>query len=241
MPNRRKRKKQIKWDQLQNMLERHVSVVVPAVFEEERPMYELLSEIPLIVRTLMALNQMSSVKEIILVVRETEVFRMADLCKVFSLDRVKKVVVAKEAGHMALMVGVHECMPEALYIAICDPLSPFVTEPVLRQAIIVAQEHGAAAPTYEVRDTIKIVRDDVICETPDRTSLRALQSPLVVESSLLKAALQKAHDSEERVGELPQILENFALPLRLVEGTEENIRIEQMTDMLTAEAILRWR
>jgi len=216
-------------------------VVVPVVFEEERPVYELLSDIPLIVRTLMALNEMSQVFEIILLVRETEIFRMADLCKVFSLDRVKKVVVAKEAGHAALLVGVYECVREALYIAICDPLSPFVTEPVLRQAITAAEEYGAAAPAYPVRDTIKIVRDDVICETPDRTSLRALQSPLVVESSLLKAALQKAHESETRTGDVPQILEDFGLALRLVEGTEENIQVEELTDMPAAEAILRWR
>ena len=244
MPNRRKRKKQMKWDLLLDALERRrvgVSVIVPAVFEEERPVYELLSGMPLIVRTLMALNQMPQVEEIILVVRETEIFRMADLCKVFSLDLVKKVVAAKEVGLSPLMVGVYECKGEASYIAVCDPLCPFVTEPVLKEAITAAEEHGAGAPAYEVRDTIKIVQDDVVCETPDRTSLRVLQSPLVVESSLLKAALQKAHGSEAQTGDVPQILEDFGLFLRLVEGREENIRIAQVTDIPAAEAILQWR
>lgn len=218
-----------------------VSVVVPAAFDEARPVYELICGIPLIVRTLMALDQMPQVQEIIVVVPEAEIFQMANLCKLFDIERVRKVVAAKEAGHAAVTVGVYECEPEARYIGICDPLSPFVTESILRHVITMAETYGAAAPGIEARDTIKIVRDGVICETPERGSLRMLQSPLLVEANLLKAALQKAHESEAEPGDLPQMLEDIGVLLRLTEGAEENIRVGQMTEIPAAEAVLQWR
>lgn len=219
-----------------------VSLVVPAVFEEEHPMmYELICGIPVIARTLMALDQMPQVQEIIVVVRETEIFRMANLCKLFQIDRVRKVVAAKEAGHAAVTVGVYECEPEAEYIGICDPLSPFVTKSMLKGAIQGAEACGAAAPAVAVRDTIKIVRDGVICETPERASLQVMQSPLLVEASLLKAALQKAQESGKQTGDVPSMLEDLGIPLRLTEGAEENMQVRQVADIPAAEAILQWR
>ena len=218
-----------------------VSVVVPAVFEEARPTYELICGIPLVARTLMALDQMPQVQEIIVVVPEAEIFQMANLCKLFEIERVRKVVAAKAPGHAAVTVGVYECEPDAAYIAVCDPLSPFMTESILRHALTMAETCGAAAPGIEARDTIKIVRDGVICETPERGSLRILQSPLLVETNLLKAALQKAHESSADSGDVPQMLEDMGVLLRLTEGKEENMRVGHVAEIPAAEAVLRWR
>ena len=217
-----------------------VSVIVPAVFEDARPLYELLGGVPIAARTLLALNQMPQVREIVLVVREAEIMRMADICRLYAIDRVRKVVCARESGAAAVLVGVYECDADTTHIAIHDPLCPFVTDALLARTLRAAEAHGAAAPAVSVRDTIKIVRDNVICETPERASLQMLQSPLVVESSLLKAALQHAQASGE-MSEVQPVLEAFNVSLRLVEGVEENVRIGQVSAIPAAEAILQWR
>ena len=222
-----------------------LSVLVPAVLDEaagENPLYRLLCGVPVVARTLLALNQISLVDEIIVVVYESEIQRMARICKDFSIGRVRKVVCAREAGIPALTVGVYECERSAEYIAVHHPLCPFVTAEIVERAYRAALAHGAAAPGVTVRDTVKIVaRDDIISETPDRAALRALQYPVLVESSLLKAALIKADEQGVSEKDVPAILEALPASLRLTKGREENIQVEEAVDIPVAEAILGWR
>jgi len=213
---------------------------VPAVLDADAALYNPLCDIPLIAQNLLRLNRIPLVDEIILVVREAELLRMARICKNFSVHRVRKVVCAKEGGIHALTVGIYECERESDYVAIHDPLCPFVSGAVWAQTFSAAIKHGAAAPAVPVKDTIKLVEDGVICETPDRAALQAVQSPLIAESSLLKAALAQARDQETDSADVLEILEQFGVPLRLVEGTEENIRIGSPADLLAAEAVLGW-
>ena len=221
-----------------------VSVLVPAVFDsaaEEHPLYRSLYGVPVVVRTLLALNEIPVVREIILVVSEADIPRMAEICEDFSLDRVRKILRAKAAGVSALTIGTYECDPAADYIAICDPLCPFVSAALLEQSLSAAIQHGAAAPAVAVKDTIKIVADGAVSETPDRTALRELQSPIAVESSLLKAALMTAGQADMQTAHVMEILESFQVTLRLTKGSEENIRVFGPADIPAAEAILQWR
>ena len=220
-----------------------LSVVIPAVIDEEgeNPLNRLLGGIPLVARTLQALNAMPAVEEIIVVVREAELLYIADLVKAFALERVKKIICAPKPGLAAIAAGVYECERDAPLIALHDPLRPFITADVLEEVRHLAEIGGAAAPAVTVKDTIKIVQDKVVQETPDRSSLYALQTPQIVESSLLKAALTKALDEAEEPSDLAIALERLGLPLRLAEGTEENIRVAKATDIPTAETILAWR
>ena len=220
------------------------SALVLAVFDDvaqEEALYQALCGVPVLARTLMALHAISAIDEIIVLVREADVFRVAGMRKDLSLNRVRKVVCAKEPGFHALTTGVFECDLGATYIVIQDPRCPFVTAKLLNRVIHAAGQHGAAALAVPVRDTIKVVEDDVIRSTPDRASLRELQSPTVVESSLFKAALVKAQENGLQTAEVSAILEGIGASLRLEKGAEENIRISNPADISAAEAILQWR
>ena len=240
------------WNKMWNKIKRvkeayvkpEVSVVLPAVFEgegEENPLFRNLGGVPVLARTLQALNEMSLVGEIIVVVREAEILYVADLCKAFELHRVKKVVTGKAPGLLALLAGVFECERSAAYIAIHDPLRPFVTEQMMKDALRLARYASAAVLAVPVKDTIKIVRDDVVQDTPERSTLKSLQTPQVVESSLLKGALIKAKEAGGRAEELPAVLELLGISPQLAKGSEENIRVFKPADIPVAETILAWR
>ena len=217
-----------------------LSVVVPAVLEDDRDLYRAVGGMPMIARTLLALDQISEVREVVVVIREAELKRIADLCRAFGIQRVRKVVCARDPGIEALMVGVYEC-EAAEYIALHDPLRPFVTEAVFLDALGAAVRTGAGAPAVAVKDTIKIVRDGVVEETPDRSTLRILQTPQMIESSLLKAALCRAKEAGADAADLPTALELLGLPLQLAEGSDENMRVAADTDIPVAETILTKR
>jgi len=239
-----------------------LSVVVPAVFETEA-LYRALGGMPVVARTLMALDKIPQVTEIVVVVRAAELRRMADICRILDVQRVRKIVCVKVAdsgkltkgdgwvsystGHgqgadlQALTAGVYECEWEADYIAIHDPQRPFVTEREFRLALAAAEKTGVGVSAVPVKDTIKIVQAGVVQETPDRSALHTLQTPQIVESSLLKSALVKAAETEPLSADLPAMLERLGLPLHLAEGSDENIRIVTEMDILAAQAILNGR
>ena len=52
--------------------------------------------------------------------------------------------------------------------------------------------HGAAVPAVPVRDTVKRVENGVVVETPDRASLRAVQTPQCFQRNVIQAAMMDA-------------------------------------------------
>ncbi|MCL2843713.1 MAG: 2-C-methyl-D-erythritol 4-phosphate cytidylyltransferase [Oscillospiraceae bacterium] len=219
-----------------------LSVVVPAALEETQGalLYERLEGIPLVARTLMALDRAAVVDEVIVVVWEQDLTQMADLCTTYALERVRKIVCTKQAGTAALAAGIYECDPTAEFIAIHDPLRPFVTAELIEKALKAAKRIGVAAPALPVRDTIKIVEHGTIQSTPDRRTLYTLQSPSVVESSLLKAALQRADEQGVLEADLAILLEGLDVSHGLSQGADENIRISDRSALPAAAAILTW-
>ena len=78
-------------------------------------------------------------------------------------------------------------------------------------------------------------------ETPDRSTLRAVQTPQVFEAELLKAALQSALENNVPVTDDCSAVEQLGKVVYLVEGDEENMKITTPIDLTVAEAILAER
>lgn len=93
-----------------------------------------------------------------------------------------------------------------------------------------------------VKDTVKVAAaDGAVLETPDRSTLRAVQTPQVFEAELLKAALQSALENNVPVTDDCSAVERLGKVVYLVEGDEENMKITTPIDLTVAEAILTER
>ena len=101
-----------------------------------------------------------------------------------------------------------------------------------------AMETGAAAPALPVKDTIKVAHDGVVESTPDRACLFAVQTPQVFESSLIKAALQKALDDGLELTDDCAAVERLGMKVALTRGDERNIKLTTPEDLAVAQAIL---
>ena len=93
-----------------------------------------------------------------------------------------------------------------------DGARPFITDEILQRAYETAEDCGAAIVGVPVKDTIKIVeKDGTVVNTPDRTTLWAVQTPQVFLFEKIKAAydemiqlenqakLQRAWEAMERM------------------------------------------
>ena len=177
-----------------------------------------LDEIPVIVHTLRAVQAAPSVGEIILVTREDLIVPMSQMCQDYAISKVTKVVRGGASRTQSVRLGTLEVSGDAQVIAIHDGARPFVSAEVIERAVAQAMETGAAAPAVPVKDTIKVAHDGVVESTPDRACLFAVQTPQVFESSLIKAALQKALDDGLELTDDCAAVERLGMKVALTRG-----------------------
>jgi len=74
--------------------------------------------------------------------------------------------------------------------------------------------------------------------TVARDSLRAVQTPQVFDLELIKPALTNAIRENRPVTDDCEVVELIGMPVHLVEGSYENIKITTPEDLSVAEAFL---
>lgn len=200
---------------------------------------EPLDGIPVLARTLMALQAAETVDEIIIATREEALMPISDLCHRYGITKCTKVVRGGQSRVHSVYLAALEASPETQLLAVQDGARPLVSPELIGRVVHAASRCGAAAPAIAVKDTIKAVREDgAVSHTPDRSTLRAVQTPQVFEASLLKAALQSALDDNAAITDDCSAVERLGKVVFLVEGEEENLKITTPIDLLLAEAIL---
>ena len=89
-----------------------------------------------------------------------------------------------------------------------------------------------------MKDTIKIEKSGLIESTPDRSTLRAVQTPQVFDFDLLRGALQKAASDKAAVTDDCSAVERLGMKIRLVTGDERNLKVTTPLDLKIAELLL---
>ena len=201
-----------------------------------------LDGIPVLVRTLDALQRAERVDEIIVATREEELVEIAQLCHTYGITKCKKVIRGGESRAHSVMLAALEADKTMELLAVQDGARPLVTPALIDSVIAAAARCGAAAPAVPVKDTIKCVREDgAVEQTLDRSALRAVQTPQVFTADVLKAALQSVLEQGIDVTDDCGAVERLGKVVFLTEGEETNLKITTPADLVLAEAILKDR
>lgn len=200
-----------------------------------------LGGIPVLARTLQALDQAACVDAIVIAAREEDILTFSDLCRAYGIRKPVKVVRGGQNRTESVLLAALEADESTELLAVQDGARPLVTPELIDAVILKADRCNAAVPVIPVKDTIKVMQDDHIDGTPDRSSLFAVQTPQVFESALLKAALQAALDADAPQTDDSAAVERLGKLVYTVEGDERNIKITTPMDLIIAEAILAER
>lgn len=220
------------------------AVIVAAGSSSRMGLDKLLAEVgglPVLVRCVEAFQQAPSVAEVVVVTREELVPEVARLCQSFQLTKVSKVIRGGENRTQSARLGTLEARQDTPLIAIHDGARPFVPVQVIEDAVAQAAKNGAAAPAVPVKDTIKTVQDGRVTGTPDRDSLRAIQTPQVFDAALLRAALESARTTGEVLTDDCSAVERLGKEIYLTDGSYENIKITTPEDLALAAELLHQR
>ncbi len=223
------------------------AALVPAAGESRRmggsnKMLELLDGVPVLVRTLTALQLARQIDEIIVATREEDLVDVSRLCRDYGISKCTKVVRGGETRAHSVLLAALETSPEVQLLAVHDGARPLLTPEMADEVIAAAARCSAAVPAVPLKDTVKTCRSDsAVEETLDRDRLRAVQTPQVFDASLLKAALQSAIEGNLPITDDASAVEHLGKVVFLVDGDEENIKITTPLDLIVAEAILQNR
>ena len=191
---------------------------------------------PVILRTVRAFQETDAIREIVIVTREDLIMPVSDLCA--GLDKVKAVVVGGGSRQESVWLGLNALSKGMELAAIQDGARPLITPALIDKTVRAAHSYGAAAPAVPVKDTIKIAKSGLIESTPDRSTLRAVQTPQVFDFDLLRGALQKARNDGAEVTDDCSAVERLGMKIRLVEGEERNLKVTTPLDLKIAELLL---
>ena len=182
---------------------------------------------PVLMRTLCAIDKTELVDEIIVATRQDLLLTVADLCSRCGLHKPVKVVLGGPTRARSVLAAALEANPKAGLLAVHDAARPLVDPAEFDEIIRFACRTNAAAPAVPVTDTIKTAdpTDGRVLSTPDRSTLFAVQTPQVMEASLLKAALQSAIDAGVSITDDCSAVERLGKEVYLATGSRENIKI----------------
>ena len=191
---------------------------------------------PMIARTVRAFQNCDAITSIVIVTREDLIRPISDLCR--DMKKVAAVVAGGSSRQESVHLGLN-ALPKGMKLAaVHDGARPLISWQVIDRVVRAANTYGAAAPAIPVKDTIKVVEGRLVKETPDRSSLMAVQTPQVFDFDLLRGALRKAEEDGAQVTDDCSAVERTGMRIKIVEGDERNLKVTTPMDLKIAELLL---
>ena len=194
--------------------------------------------IPVVVRSMLAFEKCESVLEIIVVTREESIEKIKKYALEYGITKLSKVVSGGKTRQESVTNGVRVISDEAKFIAVHDGARPLVDPSDIERTIADARVFGGATLGVPVKDTIKIVSDGLITDTPPRSSLYITQTPQVFKRSVYMRGIEFASRNYLDFTDDCQLAEAIGVKVCMTTGNYKNIKITTPEDASVAEALL---
>ncbi len=194
--------------------------------------------IPVIARTLRAFQNARSVGKIVLVAREEDIPRMQCIADNYLITKLTDIVSGGADRQHSVMNGLAALDDKDKIVLIHDGARPLVSQKIINDVTEAAIRYGAAAPGIPLKDTVAHISDDGFADsTPDRASLRAMQTPQGFDKELyLKCA--KEVDLSKCTDDC-SVVQACGKKVFVTEGELCNIKITTPEDIALAELYLK--
>lgn len=189
----------------------------------------------------------SRVSQVILVTGEQEIeFCRREIVERYGFSKVKAVVAGGAERYHSVYQGLKQVSASSDIVLIHDGARPFVDTDMIDRTIRAAEEFQACAAGMPSKDTVKIADENgFAASTPERSRVWMVQTPQTFSRALIWKAYQAMMEDESLqrgVTDDAMVVERLTgVPVRLVEGSYENMKVTTPEDMEVAAAILKRR
>lgn len=201
-----------------------------------------LAGVPVLVRSLQALEQVPALDEIVLVAPPDSLPEFSETAARWGLKKIMSVVPGGINRQQSVFFGLLAVPSGCRVVLVHDGARPLVSKKEIEEVIKAAGEFGAATLAVPVKDTVKVADPHgFVAETPDRKNLWLTHTPQGFLFDVLMEAHRVASGKEDLHTDDASLVEAFGHRVKLVAGSYSNIKITTPEDILIAEALLEVR
>jgi 2-C-methyl-D-erythritol 4-phosphate cytidylyltransferase len=205
-----------------------------------KPFHTILGR-PLIIWSLEILEALHEIKEIIPVLKESDLETGVEIFEKYNLSKVKRIAPGGKERQDSVYNGLNLVRGRADRVLIHDGARPLVDGAMIKAALSALPGFEGVITGVPVKDTIKEVLDGMVKRTFKRETLWAIQTPQL----FLYDSLMKAYDAA--MGENfystddAALLERSGGKVKVIMGSYSNIKVTTPQDIPLAEQLLRER
>ena len=218
-----------------------VSAIIPSAgtgsrFGEKKQFKNLDGE-PLWVHTLRPFILSSLIDEIVFVVEEglVSIIKKSDHFK--GLVKKKEIKVTKGGARRmdSVLNGIQVSKKMNDVVCIHDVARPFIKQSLISKTIKACKVYDGATLAIPCVDTIKIVENDIIKKTLDRSQVWMAQTP----QTFYKDRLMKAYNDniDAQVTDESTLMELSGFSIKIINGDDKNFKITKKIDWELAKII----
>lgn len=197
---------------------------------------------PAVYYTLKAFETSITVNEIIIVCRDCDRNEFLSIKDKYNFTKIKSIVNGGETRSISVKNGIMATDENSTTVAIHDGARCLVTKEEIEKVVLSAMSTDASVLGVAVKDTIKVVNpDNTIKDTPDRGSLRAIQTPQVFDKKKYLKFLAMAESDAVDFTDDCKLFEYCGHIVTVVDGLYTNIKLTTQDDITMAVSILKGR
>ena len=197
---------------------------------------------PVIYYTLKAFQDSEIIDDIILVVGKDQIsYVKEEIVDNYGFTKVRTIVEGGKERYDSVWSGLQTIKEEG-YTFIHDGARLFVNEAILRRGYETVEQHRACVAGMPSKDTVKLVEENTFASgTPNRKYVWTVQTPQIFETALIKAAYEKIMqgDCNGITDDAMVVEQTMNVPVKLFEGSYENIKITTPEDLDIAKVFLK--
>lgn len=155
--------------------------------------------------------------------------------------KIKRILAGGKTRQESSSIGVLAVEDDKAKVLIHDAVRPFVTQKIIDDCIEALNDHKAVEVAIESADTIvEIDGNNCVKSIPQRKTLRRVQTPQCFDLDLIKKAheLASKRDDLSFTDDCGLVYEFGLAPVKLIEGSDLNIKITYPMDVKLAETFL---
>ncbi|MEG0614375.1 MAG: 2-C-methyl-D-erythritol 4-phosphate cytidylyltransferase [Oscillospiraceae bacterium] len=216
-----------------------ISLIIPAAGSSTRmgvnKQFCEVCGIPVIARTMLVFQECESVFEIIVVAKLEDIPKIIQLAEKYKITKFKKAVSGGETRQQSVTNGLCEVSKDTELIAIHDGARPLISADLVEKVAADARIFGGATLGVPVKDTIKVVDDGLITDTPVRKSLFVIQTPQIFKKKQYFEGINFAKSHQLDFTDDCQLMEAIGVKIFVTVGDYKNIKITTLEDLKIAE------
>lgn len=200
-----------------------------------------LAGVPVLGRVLEAIEAVRLIQNIVLVVGPgDEEYCRSVVARGARASRVAAIVTGGKERQDSVYNGLLALSCDTEIVVIHDGARPLLRPAGLEEVIKAAWEKGAATMAVPVKDTVKLAGEGgFVSRTLPRSRLWLAQTPQAFHYEIILEAHRRARQENFTGTDDAGLVERMGLPVKIVPGSYENIKITTPEDLAVAEAIIK--